>query len=573
MTVTARDIDTGLSSDDLDALLTRHTEVLELIAGGAGLGQLLTAITLALEDLIADSRCSVLLLSRDGRTLHHGAAPSLPPRWSAFVDGIVVAEGQGSCGSAAYLGRQVIATDISTDPRWGAYRDAAREHGLRACWSSPILGQGERVAGTFAVYHSEPHLPTQREKLLVDRFTNLASVAVAHAGLFGALAESEEKFRRAFEDSAVGMALLDEDGVVLRANGSVARLVGRAVADVVGEPLAAMVDLAHVPRWSEAFAQLRCDVEGPQVPVRDSRSLQLRFVASGRGEGGAATVVLTVSALSSDAQSPARYSVNVLDVTQRLAVRAERAARREAEVARATAEAHNRAKSELLTEVGHELRSPLQAITGFTELLGTLDLDERRRAEALERIDAAARHVLDLVDDVLDVARLEANAITLDIADVDVAHALRDVVDLLEPLAAHRRVRLEARPTDVRVRADSRRLRQILINLVTNGIKYSGPDKSVWVEATAAGDGSVVITVRDDGPGIPDGLQDRVFNRFDRLGRTDGGGGRLDEVEGSGLGLRVVRGLTQAMHGTVSLTSVVGRGTCVSLTLPRSADS
>ena len=561
----------GLSGSDLDALLARHTEVLELIAGGAGLEQLLSAITLALEDLIAGSRCSVLLISHDGRTLHHGAAPSLPARWSAFVDGITVADGEGSCGSAAFLGRRVVAVDIATDPRWPAYRDAAMDLGLRSCWSSPILGQGGRVAGTFAVYHGEPHQPTGREQLLVDRFTNLASVAVAHAGLFGALAESEEKFRRAFEDSAVGMGLLDEEGTVLRANGSLARLVGWSAADVVGSPLVALIDPAHAGRWADAFAQLRSDVRGRVMPARDSRSLQLRLIGSGHGEDGAATVVLTVSALHGGGQLPVRFSLNVLDVTQRLAVRAERAARREAEVARATAEAHNRAKSELLTEVGHELRSPLQAITGFTELLGTLDLDAARRAEALERIDAAARHVLDLVDDVLDVARLEAHAISLDLVPVDVSQAVREVVDLLEPLAAQRRVRLEARPTDLCVCADPRRLRQILINLVTNGIKYSGPDRSVWVDGDEVGDGTVVIRVQDDGPGIPDGLQGRLFSRFDRLGRVDDEGGRLDEVGGSGLGLRVVRGLTQAMHGTVDLSSAVGRGTCVSLTLPGAA--
>lgn len=559
----------ALSSADLQALLRRHAQVLELIAVGAGLEQLLTAIARALEDLIADSRCSVLLLSHDGRTLQHGAAPSLPQAWSQLVDGIRVGDGEGSCGSAAHLGRRVVATDIATDPRWGDYREAALQHGLRACWSSPILGQGGRVVGTFAVYHGRPHRPTAREQLLVDRFTDLASVAVAHSGLFGALAASEEKFRRAFDDNAVGMALLDDAGVVLQANASLAVLVGRQVPQVVGLPLATLVEPADAARWSAAFARLRRDLADPAA-AGDSRSLQLRLVPSRRGPDGP-TVVLTVSALRGDGQLPVRYSVNVLDVTQRLAVRAERAARREAEVARATAEAHNRAKSDLLTEVGHELRSPLQAITGFTELLGTLDLDEHRRAEALGRIDAAARHVLDLVDDVLDLARVEAHAIVVEAVEVPVEPAVREVVELLEPLARQRRVRLVTRPTDLVVRADARRLRQVLINLVTNGIKYGGQGSEVCVEALASGSGAVLVQVRDDGPGIPDLLQDRLFQPFERLGRADDPPGVPGGRDGAGLGLRLARGLTRAMGGSLELASEVGRGTRVTLCLPRSA--
>lgn len=116
-----------------------------------------------------------------------------------------------SRGAAAYLGTPVVAADIRIDARWQRFRDVATPYGMRSCWSSPIQGR-TGIAGTFAVYHDHPHRPPLRERRLVERFTHLASVAIDHAGLFGALAESEDRFRRAFEDNAVGMLLAGVDG-------------------------------------------------------------------------------------------------------------------------------------------------------------------------------------------------------------------------------------------------------------------------------------------------------------------------------------------------------------------------
>lgn len=148
------------------------------------------------------------------------------------------------------------------------------------------------------------------------------------------------------------------------------------------------------------------------------------------------------------------------------------------------AEEAGRAKSELLTTMSHKLRTPLQAITGFTELLGTLDLGPDRRDAALAHIATAAGHILGLVDDVLDIARIEARALPLHVVDVDLGEAIEEVIDLLQPLAATRRVSLCVGPLEGTVRADPRRLRQILINLVTNGVRYNRDEG--WVRVTAS---------------------------------------------------------------------------------------
>jgi GAF domain-containing protein len=203
-------------ADSLD-LLRWQTSVLELIAAGTPLDEVLTCVVVALEELIEGSRCSILLLDAATSTLRHGAAPSLPAAYSADIDGLLVGPEAGSCGAAAYLGTPVVAADIRSDVRWERFRDLAEPHGMRSCWSSPIQGRTGTV-GTFAVYHDHPHRPPLRERGLVGRFTHLASVAIDHAGLLGALAESEDRFRRAFEDNAVGMVLARVDGRTVRVN-------------------------------------------------------------------------------------------------------------------------------------------------------------------------------------------------------------------------------------------------------------------------------------------------------------------------------------------------------------------
>ena len=537
----------GSSLDHADAvaLLARQTELLEQIAAGAPLVDVLTGIATTLEDLVPGCACSVLLLDRETATLRHGAAPSLPREYSAGIDGMSIGAGAGSCGTAAFTGRPAVATDIRADTRWAGYRDLADRFGLRSCWSTPIRGR-DGVLGTFAVYHPTPHRPTAREEALVGRLTHLASVAIDHEGLLAALTESEERFRRAFEDNAVGMALATLDGAITRVNRAMRVLLGRTEDELVGTRLDALL----VPRHPGAAADGSGGYEAT-ARTADGRRLDLAVTVSPiRGTGGA----------------PRALSVTMLDVTGRRAAERERRRRVEAELARHAAEAANRAKTDFVSALGHELRTPLQAITGFTELLGTLDLDADRRAAALDHIAAAAGHILTMVNEVLDVARIEARALPLALTDVAVGPVVDDVLAMVGPLAAAERVFLRAEPSraPLGVRADQRRLKQVLLNLVTNAIRYNRPDGCVLLGWTA--DGShATLTVRDTGPGIAAEHLDRLFTPFDRLGS--------DSEEGIGLGLPLARGLTTAMGGTLEVRSEVDEGTTVTVVLPLAGTS
>jgi signal transduction histidine kinase len=239
----------------------------------------------------------------------------------------------------------------------------------------------------------------------------------------------------------------------------------------------------------------------------------------------------------------------------------EREARHTADLARQTAERANLAKSQFVTALSHELRTPLQAITGFTENLQTLDLSPDQRRFALERIGLASTHILSIVDDVLDLARVEAGAMPIDLCEVDAGVVIAESIDLIQPLAERRSVTVEHMGPPVTVHADRRRLQQVILNLVSNAVRFSPSNSAVCIMTEACDDGTARIRVTDHGPGIPKELLARLFVPFDRLGAEAGREG------GAGLGLVLARRLTEAMNGTLELTSEIGVGTHITVTL------
>jgi signal transduction histidine kinase len=256
----------------------------------------------------------------------------------------------------------------------------------------------------------------------------------------------------------------------------------------------------------------------------------------------------------------------------------ERRARLEAETARRTAEELSHARLQLLAAVGHEARTPIQAIVGFAELLGTMDLDEDRRREALQHIGAAAGHVMDLLSDVLDLSRLEANVLPVAAEPVDLGEVVDEAFGLLSAQAARRECRLvhdlgedlggEERGGDHRVLGDRRRLRQVLINLVANSVRHGRAGGRVEVTCRPAADGtSVLVTIDDDGPGIPLDLLPRIFTPYARAAPDDDAA--EPSTESIGLGLALAHGLVRAMDGDLSVGRSGPDGTSMHLRLPR----
>jgi len=171
-----------------EMLRTAHAKVLGLAISDSPLEQTLGELIRIVETTSSTGVLgSILLLDADGKTLRHGAAPSLPKAYCEAIDGTEIGACVGSCGTAAYLGAAVYVSDIATDPLWADFKELALSHGLRACWSIPILTRGRDVIGTFAMYHREPREPTFRDLMLVDLVTQTAALVIdrerAHAAL------------------------------------------------------------------------------------------------------------------------------------------------------------------------------------------------------------------------------------------------------------------------------------------------------------------------------------------------------------------------------------------------------
>jgi signal transduction histidine kinase/CheY-like chemotaxis protein len=233
--------------------------------------------------------------------------------------------------------------------------------------------------------------------------------------------------------------------------------------------------------------------------------------------------------------------------------------------AQAEADRANRAKSDFLSRMSHELRTPLNAILGFGQLL-EVRLEHPRDREGIEQILKGGRHLLSLINEVLDISRIESGRLALSPEPVRLADAIRHVVDMAGPLADARSVKLEVDDTaggDRHVRADAQRLRQVLLNLVSNGIKYNREGGRLTLASRETAPDRLRITVTDTGTGISPALQARLFTPFDRLGAENAA------IEGTGLGLALSKCLIEAMGGRIGVESVEGEGATFWVELPR----
>ncbi len=188
-----------------EQLLEMENHVLALMASATPLPDTLNFLCQSCESLGHGMLASVLLLDEDSQQLRHYASPSLPDSYTRAIDGVAIGPGVGSCGTAAYLGQQVIVTDIATDPLWEGYSELALNHGLRACWSNPIISEDGRVMGTFAVYYRTPRKPIPADLQLIDRLANLVRLAIERTQGKHALRMSEEKLRQSLLASNTGL--------------------------------------------------------------------------------------------------------------------------------------------------------------------------------------------------------------------------------------------------------------------------------------------------------------------------------------------------------------------------------
>jgi PAS domain S-box-containing protein len=395
------------------------------------------------------------------------------------------------------------------------------------------------------------------------------------------LLQSEARFREIVSSAMDAIMAFDDKGVVTMVNGAAERMFGTKTADAVGADIKRFVpegmSTDAVSKICGAADMQRGAAEGLTAVARPTS-------LTGRRAGGEAfPIEASVSCLEVDEERS--YTLIVRDVSDRM--RHEEELKQQAESLAASArelqdlnqELHRRqldleramtARSRFYASMSHELRTPINAVLGYSTLLleriyGPLN---DKQAQGIERTQKAARHLLELVNDVLDLSKIEAGKIDLRLQPVEFPSLIEDLFVTVRPLAdEHGSVlALElARPEPIKLISDPRRLRQILLNLLSNAIKF-GKGKPITVVCTPTEDQGAIIEVKDQGEGISGDDQERIFHEFVQLGKTQ-------LQDGTGLGLPISRRLAELLRGTLSVNSNGGEGSTFRLELPASADT
>jgi|GEM_PF-1057954 len=533
-------------------------------------------------------------------------------------------EGENPCpmGMALREGRSFVANDLASDPRVLPWRDEVLRRGFRCAAAFPIRSRG-RTAGTFAVFGAEPglidgdHVSILSEvatdiSLALERMDQEAQTAQqrALARFAGSALEGDGPDALLQRAAAVAAEVLKADftAVLERTPGS-QDLVLRAGAGWPQEPAGrsafeagaksqagytllrkasvAVEDLSDETRFSGASLLRDCGAAGGVTVLAGEASqpfgvLGVFWKTRRRISDSELDFLESLAGLLAKAIDRRRAEeISLKKAEEKIRKLNEdferRVARRTAELAALNEELEmrnweveraSRLKSEFVTRMSHELRTPMNAIIGFSDLLieeteGPLNPVQKSFVEHIQR---GANHLLELINDVLDLSKIEAGRVELRFEDFEPAGALAEVLAVIRPLAEAKRLEIESSvPAELEICADRTRFKQILYNLLSNAVKFTPEGGRVRVDAGAEG-GDVWIAVTDTGVGIPPGEHHAIFAEFYQAGTTTRG-----VKEGTGLGLSITKRLVELHGGQIEVQSELGKGSRFTFTLPAAA--
>ncbi|MGH9714464.1 MAG: PAS domain S-box protein [Candidatus Acidiferrales bacterium] len=421
--------------------------------------------------------------------------------------------------------RVAAAVGRSEDEGWRIRKDGSR------FWASVVITALRDERGKLIGFSKITRDMTERKKI----------EETLHA--------SEERFRKVAETAHDAIISADSHGKIVYVNRAAEQIFAHSSDELIGQPLALLMPerfrSSHLQGFERYLKTGEAHVIGKTVELAGRRKdgtefpLQLSLSSWKTGEGTFFTGILS-------------------DITKRKQV--------EEDLLRAKEEAErsNKFKDQFLSTMSHELRTPLNAVLGFSDLLSEEQygpLNDRQR-RYVNHIHTGGAHLLRLINDILDLSKIEAGRLQLALENVLVSSCFAEVVDTLRPLADRKSQTLALRPSpDLSVRADATRFKQILMNLIGNAIKFTPEGGTIELVVQELGE-LARVEVRDSGPGIPLEEQERIFEAFHRLGRSD------KTSEGTGLGLAITRRLVELHGGKLGIESQPGSGSNFYFTLP-----
>ena len=491
--------------------------------------------------------------------------------------------------------------DAQGDARWPDGRISARIRGYRSLVAVPLIGHDE-VVGAFAVTRREPGGFTDDEIALLQTFADQAVIAIENARLLNELQERTQELTRSVEQLTalgdVGRAVsssLDLDTVLSTIVGRAVQLSGtdggtifeydeiaeefsaRATRNADAEQAAA-VRAVRLRRGEGAVGQMAVTREPFQIPdiaAKGAYDSRIRGAMLASGTRSVLAVPLLhedrlVGGLVVTRRAPGVFTTDVVELLKTFATQSALAIQnarlfRELEIKSRELEVASQHKSEFLANMSHELRTPLNAIIGFSEVLSEKMFGElnEKQEEYLKDIHASGQHLLSLINDILDLSKIEAGRMELELTDFHLPTALDSALTLVRERAGRRSIALHL-SVDERlgqIQADERKIRQVVLNLLSNAIKFTPEGGRIEVLAAPKG-GFVEVSVTDTGVGIAPEDQEAVFEEFRQVGTAD------KKVEGTGLGLTLCRKFVELHGGRIWVKSELGKGSTFTFTIP-----
>jgi PAS domain S-box-containing protein len=421
-----------------------------------------------------------------------------------------------------------------------------------------IIGIGREVIGlrkdgsTFPLNLGVSEAWVKGERVFIGTLRDISEQKLAE----DIIARSESRFRSILENAIDAIITIDQQGIIETFNPAAGKIFGYANHDVIGKNVNILMP---EPYKSEHDHYLQRYLE-----TKTSKIIGTTIELTGVRKNGE---LFPLSFSLSQISEPDKITFTgiIRDITSNKRI--------ESEIIKAKEEAEraNLAKSEFLSHMSHELRTPLNAIMGFSQLL-TLSPESLTPIQLtnIKRIYSSGEHLLKLINEVLDLARIESGQVSMSLEPLQIGELLNSMMPLVSPLAADIGIHLFYTKNEFSERfilADKTRLNQVLLNLISNAIKYNKEKGEVEISLIKTTEKYLRIAVTDTGPGIPLDKQKYLFESFNRLGADQ------TDVEGTGIGLNITKKLTELMNGELGFDSTPGKGSCFYVDLPFSAAS
>jgi signal transduction histidine kinase/GAF domain-containing protein/ActR/RegA family two-component response regulator len=566
-------------------LVAEKNSILEMIAHGNSLVETLDVLIQGIEDQLGNVRCSVLLLDESGKMLHKGSGPSLPKAYCDAFDGFEIGPDVRACGAAAFKNETIIIEDIETDPNWAGFKNIAISHGLKSCWSVPIRSTAGKVLGTLCSYFNKPKKPTVREMEIVFYSAYLAGIAI-QLKQGEAVLQKREKLARDFFEKMLSIL----EGTSSESGDSFYRSLVHNLASVLNVRYAFFTkaigphknQILSIWMGKEFGENFEYDTRGTpcedlgngevvcyypekiQEHYRDDYMLVDWEVESYLGVRLLDSLGNQVGSMVIMDDKPILNGEILTMILSTLALRGQAELirhknDRELNLAKEAAEKASLAKSEFLSRMSHELRTPMNAILGFTQLM---EMDTENSLADLHKqnlgyVTSAGKHLLKLINEVLDLSNIEFGKIKLNMTPLDLSKVVDGVISISRQLAEENGIVIKVQNFSRKnyiVEVDDLRIKQVILNLLTNAIKYNKINGTVTVTFEEYGNNMVRLGVKDTGIGISSDERDKLFKPFERFHINS------DFIEGTGIGLSISKQLIEIMDGTIGYESLGREG-------------